>query len=152
MEINTKILGNIVFQEESIINLKEGLIGLDDKKKFILIEKENFKPFSYLQSTENGNFSLIVINPFLLNPNLELQIDEPTLDSLNIKSIQDMLVLSIVVFANKMEDISVNFKAPIIINIHDKKGKQVIVDNPELTVNMPLFQKISITENKGRQL
>ncbi len=151
MKIKTTLFGEIEFNKDSIITFEEGLIGISDNKKFILIEKEDFKPFSYLQSVEDSNFTLIVVSPFFIEKNYKFDVHQDDLNAIEIKDIKEMLILAIVVFSNKIEEITVNLKAPIIININTKKAKQIILLNEEYTVAEPLV-KPETMENMNKKV
>ncbi len=140
MEINSKLLGKIEYAEESVIKFDEGIIGITDKKEFIFIEKEDFLPFNYLQSTEDPDFSLIVINPFFVDKEYDYNISNDDLKSLNVKDDSDFFIVSIVVFSNNIENITVNLRAPIIINIKTKAAKQVLLLNDNYDIEEPLIK------------
>lgn len=142
MEINSKLFGTIEYTDENIIRFEEGLIGIDDKTNFILVEKDDFKPFSYLQSVDDGSFVLIVINPLMVEPDFKYSIYHDDLDAVGISgsNADDFSLMAIVIFSNKLEDITVNLKAPILINIHSKQAKQVILQNDDYGVEEPLIR------------
>lgn len=142
MEIISKLFGKIEYVEENIIHLDEGLIGISDKKNFILIEKDDFKPFSYLQSVDDGTFILIVINPLLVEKEYKFSIFQDDLNALNIdkRDSDSFSLLAIVIFANRVEHITVNLKAPILVNVATKEAKQIILQNDDYGVEEPLIR------------
>lgn len=140
MQIQSKLLGLVEYEEEHIIHFDEGLIGIPEKKKFLLIEKEDFKPFSYLQSVDDPTFILIVVNPMLIEKEYKFSIFKGDLDAIDINDENDFSLLAIVIFAQKIEDITVNLKAPLLINIHTKKALQVILQNDDYSVEEPLMK------------
>ncbi len=143
MEIQSKLLGKVEYEIENIISFDEGLIGIPDKKNFILIEKEDFKPFSYLQSLDDPKFILVVISPMLVEKEYKFSIYKDDLKAVEIKSESDFSLLAIVIFAKRVEDITVNLKAPILINIHSKKALQIILQNDDYSVEEPLIRSTS---------
>jgi len=140
MKINSKLLGEVEYSADSVIKFAEGLIGITDKKDFIFIEKEDFLPFNYLQSIDDPDFNLIVINPFFVDKDYTYSIPKDDLKSLNIKDDSDYFIVAIVVFANKIENITVNLRAPIIINIKTKEAKQVLLLNEDYDIEEPLVK------------
>ena len=140
MEINSKLLGKIEYVEESIIKFEEGIIGITEKKEFVFIEKEDFLPFNYLQSLEDPDFSLIVINPFYVDKDYEYNISKDDLKSLKVKDDSDFFIVAIVVFSNNIDNITVNLRAPIIINIKTKAAKQVLLLNDNYDIEEPLIK------------
>lgn len=157
MEIISKLFGNIEYTKENIIYFEEGLIGISDKKSFILIEKDDFKPFSYLQSVDEGSFILVVINPILVTKEYDFQIYKDDLNAIGLTEgdTENFSLLAIVIMSNQIENVTVNMKAPIIVNIHTKQAKQVILQNDDYSVEEPLIRASSAgtvdftsTENK----
>jgi len=152
MKIETTLFGTVEFDEKSIIVFDEGLIGVSDKKRFLLIEKEDFKPFSYLQSIDDPQFTLVVLSPFFIENNYKFDVHEDDLSSIGINDVKDMLILCIVVFSNRIEEITVNLKAPIIININTKKAKQIILLNEIYTVAEPLVKQETIQNFNNKKV
>jgi flagellar assembly factor FliW len=142
MEIQSKLFGKIEYSEENIIRFAEGLIGIPGKKNFILIEKEDFKPFGYLQSVDDPSFILIVINPLLVEKDYRFDIHKGDLEALDIKDENDFSMLAVVVFAKRIEDITVNLRAPVLFNIHTKKALQVILLSDDYTAEEPLIRPL----------
>ena len=140
MEITSKLLGKIEFEAENIIRFDEGLIGIPEKKKFILIEKEDFKPFSYLQSVDDPTFVLVVINPLMVEQQYKFDIHKDDLRAIGIQDENDFSLFAIVIFAKRVEDITVNLKAPVLINIHTKEALQIILQNDDYSVEEPLIK------------
>jgi flagellar assembly factor FliW len=142
MEINSKLFGKIEYTDENIINFEEGLIGISDKQHFILVEKDDFKPFSYLQSVDEGSFVLVVINPLMVESDYKFDIYRDDLYSVGLTNNdpESFSLMAIVILAPKLENITVNLKAPVLINIHTKQAKQVILQNDDYGVEEPLLR------------
>lgn len=140
MELQSKLLGKVEYEAENVIHFPEGLIGIPEKKNFLLIEKEDFKPFSYLQSVDDTTFILIVVNPMIIEKEYKFSIFRGDMDAIDINDENDFSLLAIVIFAQKLEDITVNLKAPLLINIHSKKALQVILQNDDYSVEEPLLK------------
>ncbi|MCT8976139.1 flagellar assembly protein FliW [Clostridium sp. CX1] len=141
MKLNTKYHGVREFEEKDIITFKKGLPGFEQLKKFILFTVEDNEVFSILQSTEDMNIGLIVISPFNLIKDYELKLDEEKTSELKIERAEEVLVLNTVTLNSKVENITVNLKAPIIINIKSNLGEQIILDNPNYVIKHPLYGK-----------
>ena len=140
IEVVSTLLGHFTVPRSAIITLPEGLIGIPDRKRFVLLERENFLPFSYLQSLDQANFTLVVISPFLVRPGYEIKVDRSDFSDLGIQGPSDCTLLAIVSFAQDPQDMTVNLKAPILVNIHSHQGRQVIDQNTLLGVAEPLFR------------
>lgn len=147
MKINTTNFGEIEISEDNIIEFKDGIPGFEDEKKFtIILNEDPENPFHYLQSVENGELSFIIINPFEIFPNYDFNISDTVKDKLNIKNEKQVVVYTIVVIPEDIEKMTTNLQGPIVINIDEKKGKQVILDDIRYNTKHLIF---NLSPEKG---
>ncbi len=138
MKIDTKYHGEIEYEEKDIITFKKGMPGFEDLKKFILFPVEDNEVFSILQSIEDKNIGLVVTSPFNIVKDYEFKLDEEKTKEIQIESHENVIVLNTVTLSSTVENITVNLKAPIVINIKMKLGEQIILDNPKYLIKYPL--------------
>lgn len=124
--------GSVVFEK--------GLPGFDGLKNFELVALEQVGFFN-LSSSEQENISLLLIDPYIYFPNYEIEIDDNTTSRLGIKDASDVLVLSVVTLNDDVEKITVNLRAPIIVNLTTGKCEQVILDREDYLVRQSLVVK-----------
>lgn len=139
MKLNTKYHGIKDYEESDIITFGKGIPGFDNLKKFILFDVKDNEVFKVLHSIENNEIGFLVVSPFDVDKNYEFNLDDETIDSLRIKEPSDAMVVNTVTLNSKVEDITVNLKAPIIINLNKKLGKQIILDNEKYGVKHKLI-------------
>jgi len=140
MDIATKLFGRIEYTEENVIIFAEGLIGIPEYKRFLLIENPDFKPFSYLQCLDNPNMAMVVISPLHVENNYQFIIDDTDLKAVDAKDSSDFQLLAVVIFSPQPENVRVNLKAPLLINVRNKKAKQVFLLNDDYGVAEPLLK------------
>ncbi len=129
MKIKSTRFGEIEVEERDIITLVSPIIGFTRFEKFILIRHSDEIPYIlWLQSVEEPSLAFAVMDPFLI-PDLEYEIEIPDEDvkDLGIESPSDIAVFTIISMPDGPESISINLKAPIIINLKTGRGKQIIV-------------------------
>ncbi|MBZ2174824.1 flagellar assembly protein FliW [Schnuerera sp. xch1] len=142
MKLHTTNFGLIEIDEEKIINFPEGLLGFEDEKQFIIINSEDEDSlFQWLQSVNNQELAFVIINPFFVFPDYDIIIPETAQNKLKIKDKQDIGVYTIVVVPEDMEKMTTNLLGPIIINIKEKLGKQVILDDDRYTTKHYVFNQ-----------
>lgn len=139
MKLNTKYHGVKEYVQEDVITFKKGLLGFENLKQFILFPVEENELFSILQAVENEEIGLVVISPFLVVKDYEFKLVDDKITELSIESPEHVQVLNTVTISSKVEDITTNLKAPIIINIKEKLGEQIILDNDGYKIKHPLF-------------
>lgn len=129
MIIKTKHFGEVEIDEKSIIHFEEGLPGFDQAKKFVILSDEKNAPFRWLQCIDQPYVAFVIISPFEINKDYEIEIDSSTEEMLEINDINDVAVYSIVVIPEDISKMSANLKAPIIINVSNNKARQMVMDN-----------------------
>lgn len=141
MNINTKYHGIKQYNEEDIITFKKGLPGFENLTKFILFPIEDVAVFNILHSIENEEIGLIVTSPFNIDKNYEINLSFDLTEELEIEKETDVLLLNTVTLNSKLENITVNMKAPIILNIVKGQGRQIILDDGKYLLKHPLVQE-----------
>lgn len=141
MKFNTKYHGEREYNKEDILTFKKGLPGFENLREFIIFSVEENELFSILHSIEDEEVGLVVISPFLVFKDYEFKLDDEKLEELNIKSPEEVMVLNTVTLGSRLEDITTNLKAPIIINIKGKQGEQIIIQDDKYLIKHPLFKE-----------
>lgn len=140
MKLNTKYHGIREYEEKDIIDFNKGLPGFEDLKRFIIFPVEDNEMFSVLHSVDNVEVGFVVVSPFNVLKDYEIKLDDETIKKMKIEKPEDVLVVNTVTLSSKVENITVNLRAPIIINIKDKIGAQLILSNESYLVKYPLFK------------
>lgn len=141
MELNTKYHGIIKYNEDEIINFKKGMPGFQNLKKFILFPVEENNLFSVLHSVEEDNIGFIVVSPFNVEDGYEIELSDSLLNELNIKQEKDVIIFNTVTLSSDIKKITSNLKAPIVINIKDRLGEQIILNDEKYQIKHPLFKE-----------
>lgn len=139
MKLNTKCHGVKEYEEKDIVEFKKGLPGFENLKKFILFPVEENEVFSILHSVEDEDIGIVVVSPFLFIKDYEFDLKEEKAKELEVEGHEDVFILNTVTLNSKIEDITINLKAPIVININKNLGEQIILDNPNYAIKHPLF-------------
>lgn len=139
MEIVSPIHGTIVYEADEIINFEKGIPGFQDLKKFVFKEIGEDSPFTILQSIEDKEIGFIVISPFLVYENYEINLNEEITKNLKISSSNEVLLYSIVTLSSNTNEITANLKAPIVINLNTKKAEQYIIDKDTYKIKEKIF-------------
>jgi flagellar assembly factor FliW len=140
MKIETRYHGIREYSDEDIITFKKGLPGFEMLKKFILFQVEGNDFFSVLHSIEDENIGFTVVSPFNIIKAYEVNLKDTLVEELDINKEDDVVLLNTVTLNSKIENITVNLKAPIVINIKERLGKQIIIDKQEYLIKYPLVQ------------
>lgn len=141
MKLNTKYHGVREYEEKDIINFNKGLPGFENLKKFIVFPLEENQIFNVVHSIEDLSIGIVVISPFDFLDKYELNLKDEAIKRLKIKEEEDVRVLNTITVNSNKENITTNLRAPIVINIKEKLGEQIILENEEYIIKYPLFRK-----------
>ncbi|MED4754662.1 flagellar assembly protein FliW [Brevibacillus choshinensis] len=117
---------------------EEGIPGFGHLQFFHLLQKEEGRPFFSLQSLEEEGVSFLVVDPFFFFSEYEFSLPGQAKASLHIEEDTAVMVVNIVTIRGE-NNITVNLKAPIVINQHNRMAKQVILNEENYEVRQPLF-------------
>ncbi|WP_346235412.1 flagellar assembly protein FliW [Lysinibacillus telephonicus] len=147
MLIATKFLGDIEIQEQQIITFEQGLLGLGDIKKFVLLPLEKESPFVILQSTEQQEIGFVVAYPFAFKEDYVFEISEEDKKDLRVEKEEELITYSIVTLKEPFETSTLNLLAPIVINTAKRYGKQVVLPDNKI---YPLRYQITAVEGSAK--
>ena len=68
--------------------------------------------FQVLQSTTTANIAFIVANPYTFVEEYSFEVDEPTIDLLDIEKEEDVFVLGVLSLKEPFETSTINLQAP----------------------------------------
>lgn len=120
------------------IIFEKGIPGFEEYKKFELNEIEENKDLKMIVSKEDSNIGFVSISPFKVKNNYEINLNDEIINELKIERAEDVLVLNIITLGKTLESSTVNLKAPLIINIKNSKGKQLILQDDKYKIKEPL--------------
>lgn len=153
MIIKTKVFGEIDLDESKIITFEKGILGFEDFKQFTLLydlEEEYRSHISWLQCVEEPSLALPVVAPFVVKPDYNPTVEDELLKGLGNLNTENLVVLLTLTVPKDLENMSVNLKAPIIINSEEKKGIQVIADNNDYEIKYKVYDIIrKMKDEKG---
>ena len=144
MEIHTTRFGPVEIESNDVILFPTGMLGLDDCLHWVLLADAQNESLGWLQSTTHGDVALAVVSPRRFVPDHEVRVARSELAPLALASLQDAHVLLVV--GKNQGNITLNLKAPLIINLQRRLGRQVVdnADHPlqyELCREQPVLKK-----------
>ncbi|MDR1971415.1 MAG: flagellar assembly protein FliW [Treponema sp.] len=127
MKVKTKAYGSIEVEERQRIVFPQGLFGFEELKDYVLLDAEK-QPFFWLQSVEREQVAFLVINPFLIRSDYEVNIGNEELLEIGIDAPEKALIFAIVTIPAD-GPMTVNLQGPLAINRDTRQGKQAILND-----------------------
>ena len=149
MNLQTKHFGEIQIDPQKIITFEEGIPGFEHIKKYILIPNpDSENPFQWMQAIEEPNLSFVITDPFYFKEDYEFDIPEKVVQQLEIEKTEEVVVYSIAVVPENIEDITINLRGPLVVNIEKRKGKQLLLDGEAYALKYKIFQNLPIEQKE----
>lgn len=133
MKIKTRRFGEIDIDDAKIINMPVGLAGFPGKQRFVLLEREDIRPFCWYQCVEDPDLALIVMNPYVFMPDYAVDTIPLQKEMSWDKAGKEDMALYVVVNIEEGEKrkITANLIGPLVINTRAKEAVQMVVhDSP----------------------
>ena len=152
MKVNTRIFGEIEDDEEKLIQFANGIVGFPELKDFALIydeEKGTDSDVRWMQSIQEPNFAIPVIDPLAIKPDYNPVVEDELLNSVGEINPAELLVLVTITVPKEITQMSINLRAPIVINAAVKKACQIIVEGEDYPVKFPIYEILQANKKAG---
>jgi flagellar assembly factor FliW len=117
-KINTLQFGELEVGEDLIFIFPNGMLGFDELKEFVLITAEETVPFKWLLSVEKPEIGFPLLSPW----HIDLTYD-PGRDF----DVEKQIFMVVVTLEDEIGSRTANLKAPIIFDVDNQTGEQVIL-------------------------
>jgi len=134
--IKTSRFGNIEVGASKIIQFPSGLVGYEKPQIFALFDYHS--PFHWLQSIDDPELGFVVLDGLAISKEFEMQppYGDPDTD---LQEGDEYAVILIVNLKEPVTKSTVNLAAPLFVNMKNRRGVQVVYDDPKLSIQHPLF-------------
>ena len=142
MLVKTRYFGEVDLTDDKIITLEKGLMGLDEYKRYTILydcEKEEGTNISWFQSVDEPSLALPVINPLIVKEDYNPVVEDELLAGIGEINEENMVILITMTVPADLKEMTVNLKAPIIINADTRKGIQLIVENQDYELKYKIY-------------
>jgi len=128
--------GEFTVPVETVISIPSGIIGFPHTSKFVMLDHKH--PFSWLHSIEDPNLAFVVVDGFEFGQQFEVKPPVGDKDT-DLKADDEYAILIIVTVRSDPRLTTANLKAPVFVNMRNRKGVQIIIDDPRYSTRFPLW-------------
>lgn len=151
LKVQTTRFGEIEIKEEDVVYLPAGIIGFPELTRYILLDHDKESPFKWLQSVEDGSIAFVLINPLLFKPDYTVEVTEAEVSDLQLSAEEDAVISVIITMPSNPQNMTANLKAPLVFNLKNRKGKQLILNNPIYTTRHNIMDELKLLSNAQDQ-
>ncbi|MEC1154191.1 flagellar assembly protein FliW [Cytobacillus horneckiae] len=139
MKIETKYQGTIEVNKEDVILFATGLPGFADDSQFVLLPFLDDLPYFILQSIQSRDLAFVVVDPYPFFQDYQYKLNDAAVQSLKIEHPEDVATFVILTLKEPFANTTANLQGPIVINVKEKLGKQLILNDSSYKTKHPLF-------------
>ena len=140
--------GNLTVAKETLIHFPGGLIGFPRHQNFVMLEYK--PPFCWLHSTEDPTLAFVVVDGLEFGDNYDAKApfgDKET----DLQKDDEYAILVIVTVRPDPRMTTANLKAPLFVNLRNRKGVQIIYDDKRFDTRFPLWAEEDKDKDKDKK-
>jgi flagellar assembly factor FliW len=138
MEIQTTRFGRLTVDDERIMTFPRGLLGFPNCTRMALIQGGEGNYFFWLQCVDDPNLAFVVTDPSTFFKDYNVPIRPETATDLDLA---DPAGAQVFVICNKVGDwLTGNLLGPIVVNLSNHLGQQVVLTEKKWTTRQPLLR------------
>ena len=142
MLIQTSRFGQITLTSDDVLEFPEGILGFNDLRKFVLLDDPNDEIFAWLQSCEIATVAFPVLEPEIFAPTYHVALTKHDLEALKMAPNDRTRCFSIITIPEDPTAMTANLKAPIVLNVRTRNGRQCVLQDNHLAIREPIFSKL----------
>ena len=149
--IKTTRFGELFYEEGDVIVFPRGIPGFERSRNWAITGDEE-GVIKWLQSLDDAELALPITTPDIVMPEYNARIPDDEIELLGeIQSNDDLALLSVVSIPSAAPwDMTVNLRAPILVNVKTRRAAQIIVLNEDYTLRHPVFSESVRAEMKAK--
>ena len=129
MQVETTRFGGIEVDQQLVIEIPAGILGLERYKRFVLLEAQADSDFKWLQSLDDPALAFIVINPMDFFADYEVVLTDEQAEALDLADPADAVLLTTVTVCREQEQVSTNLAGPIVVNAQTLRARQIVLED-----------------------
>jgi flagellar assembly factor FliW len=124
MNISTTRFGAVTIEDADILTFVDGLIGMEDCRRWVLLADAQNTALGWLQSLDRPDVALGVVSPRRFVADYQVRVARREIQPLGLQNPADAQILAIV--SHSEGGLALNLKAPLIIHVAERLGRQIV--------------------------
>lgn len=146
--IQTVYFGELDYADRAVFHFPCGLPGFEQERAFLFVQQPQTEPLMFLQSLGDPHLCFILLPILVLDANYQVNLDADDLAALRLapgrqpRIGEDILCAAIVSAGDgRQEGPTANLMAPIMVNLKEQIGMQVIPAESSYSHRHPLTSR-----------
>ncbi len=129
---------DLSYDEVDVITFDEGLVGMPNLRRMVVVAQPEIAPFLWLASVEEPETAFLVMEPREQFEQYAPEIPAQVRQRLGLAENEDPLVLAIVRIQPEWQLSTVNLRAPLLITSRQMRGLQLVLTDSAFRVDESL--------------
>jgi flagellar assembly factor FliW len=129
MRIDTTRFGSVDIDPEDILLFPQGMMGFEEQRHWVLLTDDYNQALGWLQSVTRPDIAMPVVSPRRFTQTYKVQLKSGQLQPLELADDHQAFVLAVINRENGQ--ITANLRAPVIINLDRRLGRQVVTTDEQ---------------------
>lgn len=129
MNISTTRFGAVEIDPDDILLFPAGLLAFEDCRHWVLLADADNDTVAWLQSVTRAEVAMAVVSPRRFVADYQLRVSRGELAPLQLEMMHEAYVLAIT--SKHDEALTLNLKAPIVVNLQLRLGRQVVCSDDQ---------------------
>lgn len=141
MKIHTTRFGTIEIEPDDILFFRNGLIGFEDCRHWVLLADSDNSSVAWLQSMQHSDIALPVVSPRRFVTGYQVRLEPSDVDMLQLTAVEQAFVLAVV--SRNDDTLTLNLRAPLVVNLDRRVGSQVVtVDSQPMQYELATLPQV----------
>ncbi len=134
MKISTLKFGELDVPETKIITMVKPILGFENLRRYVIVEREDSEPFLWFQSADDPGVVFIIVNPLYFYPEYRIEVNPKEVEELRINDVKAVETYVIVTIPGDPSRMTANLQGPVLINTESRLAKQLVMAGSEYGV------------------
>lgn len=137
-KFRTVRFGELEYDAQDEILLPEGLVGMTNLKRWIILDMGEDLPMKFFQSLDRGDFGFPITQPYLFHDEYEVKMPAGAKKTIANKRDEDMMSLIITTVHAGGAMVTGNLLAPLVIDASSRRGVQLTMDDDNFSIRQEI--------------
>lgn len=129
---------DIEYTDSDVITFEEGLIGLPQLRRLVVISQPEIAPFFWLASVEATETAFLVLDPQAYLDSYTPRLPAETRARIGLQADEEPLLLAITRITPEWHESTLNLRAPLVISTGAMRGTQPVLAETNYRLDEPL--------------
>ena len=146
MTIRTGQFGEFEVSEETLLTFPAGVVGFPAVQQFVVLDVADDCQYQWFQAVTEPDLAFVIIDVHLLDPEFTVEVSDEGLAELEVSQTDPLLIMAVVTIpAGQPAQATANLRAPLVVNLRTRKGKQLIL-HESIPLRFPLLSEDEVSQ------